>query len=92
MLTQKVIPVIKKSLTFSMTIILTLVILLSVVEPALAQENRIAPNMNVPTVTSQGQGPIDPAELQAFLDDLLGKEMAENHIAGAIRRFNRQEF
>ncbi len=31
----------------------------------------------------QRQGPADPAELEAFLDALMAKDMAENHIAGA---------
>jgi CubicO group peptidase (beta-lactamase class C family) len=75
---QKVIPIIKKSLAFSMTIMLTLVILLSVVGSAAAQENRVTP-----VAPSQGQGPTDPAELEAFMDDLLAKQMDENHIAGA---------
>ena len=74
---------IKKSLAFSMTIMSTLVILLSMVGPATAQENRVAPGGYVPVAASQGQGPTDPAELEAFLDGLLAQEMEENHIAGA---------
>jgi CubicO group peptidase (beta-lactamase class C family) len=31
----------------------------------------------------QAQGPTDPTELEAFLDELMAKDMAENHIAGA---------
>src|SRR3990172_4655164 len=73
----------KKSLALSMTIMLTLVILLSIVGSAMAQENRVAPGRNVPTAPSQGQGPTDPAELEAFLDELLGRQMEERHIAGA---------
>ena len=35
-------------------------------------------------VTAQGPaGPTDPAELEAFLDDLMAKDMEEHHIAGA---------
>lgn len=74
--------VIKKSLALSMTILLTLVLLLSMVGPALAQQDRVASDRNVSTAPSQ-QGPTDPAELRAFLDELLGKQMEENHIAGA---------
>jgi len=73
----------KKSLAISMTILLTLVILLSIVGPAMAQENRVASGRNVPTAPSQQQGPSDPAELGAFLDELLGRQMEEYHIAGA---------
>jgi len=77
MSTQKVIPIIKKP----MAMILTLALLLSFVVPAIAQENRAAASGNAPTAPSQG--PSDPAELEAFLDDLLGKEMEEYHIPGA---------
>ena len=73
--------IIKKSLAFSMTIMLTLVILLSTVGLATAQVNRVAPGKNVPTAPSQALGPTDPAELAAFLDQLLGKQMEEHHIA-----------
>ena len=71
---------IKKSLAISITIMLTLLILLSIVAPATAQEDRSTPDRNVPTAPSQG--PTDRAELEAFLDELLGKEMEEYHIAG----------
>lgn len=71
--------VIKKS----MTMMLTLVIMLSVVAPVMAQENRDTPGKNVSTTPSQGQGPDDPAELEAFLDELMAKDMEEHHIPGA---------
>jgi CubicO group peptidase (beta-lactamase class C family) len=74
--------IMKKSLAFSMAVLWTLVILLSAVGSAIAKENRVASGRNVPTALSQ-QGPTDPAELEAFLDGLLGKEMEEYHIAGA---------
>jgi CubicO group peptidase (beta-lactamase class C family) len=67
----------------SMTMVLTLVIMLSLVAPVMAYENRVAPGGNVPTAPSQPQGPTDPAELEAFLDELFGRQMAEHHIAGA---------
>jgi CubicO group peptidase (beta-lactamase class C family) len=76
-------PIMKKSRALSKTIILTLVILLLIVGSATAHENRDAPGMNVPTVPSQGQGPTDPAELEAFLDVLLAEQMEEYQIAGA---------
>ena len=59
----------------SMLVMLTLVILLSLVAPVTAQENRVAPGRNVPTAPSQQQGPTDPAELEAFLDELMAKDM-----------------
>src|SRR5215204_1402581 len=74
---------IKKFMAISMTIMLTLVILLSTSGSATGQEDRVAPGRNVATSPSQQQGPTDPAELEAFLDKLLGKEMEKHHIAGA---------
>ena len=75
--------VIKKSLAFSMTILLTLVILLSNLGPAMAQEDRVASGRDVLAAPPQAPGPSDRAELEAFLDNLLGREMEEYHIAGA---------
>ncbi|HZG43323.1 MAG TPA: serine hydrolase [Longimicrobium sp.] len=66
----------------SVTMIMALLIMLSLVVPVMAQDNRVAPGRNVLSVPSQ-QGPNDPAELETFLDGLLGKEMEEHHIAGA---------
>ncbi|NIP68221.1 MAG: serine hydrolase, partial [Planctomycetales bacterium] len=48
----------------------------------MAQDNRAAPGRNAPASSPQ-QGPTDPAELEAFLDELIGKKMEEYHIAGA---------
>src|SRR5918994_4072605 len=73
----------EKFMALSMTIMLTLVILLSTSGSAMGQENRAAPGRNVPTAPSQQQGPTDPAELEAFLDEELGREMEKHHIAGA---------
>jgi CubicO group peptidase (beta-lactamase class C family) len=73
----------KKFLALSMTIMLTLAILLSIVGSAMAQEIRVAPGRNIPTAPSQGQGVTDPAEIESFLDELLGSQMEEYHIAGA---------
>src|SRR5215211_4008795 len=73
---------IKKSMAISMTIMLALVIVLSTSGSAMGQEDRVAPGRNVSTAPSQ-QGPADPAELKAFLDEELGREMEKHHIAGA---------
>ena len=70
------------STTTITTMILTLVLLFSAVRPAAAQDNRVAAQSHVPAAPSQ-QGPTDPAELESFLDELLGKQMEEHHIAGA---------
>ena len=74
---------IKKFLAISMTIMLALVIVLSTSGSVKGQEDRGAPDRNVATSPSQQQGPSDPAELEAFLDEELGKEMQKHHIAGA---------
>lgn len=66
-----------------MVMVLTLTLLLTVVTPTLARENRGASSENVSTASSPQRGPTDSAELGAFLDDLFAKDMAENHIAGA---------
>lgn len=63
--------------------VLTLALLLTVVTPTMAQENRGASRENVSAASSPQRGPTDSAELGTFLDDLFAKDMAENHIAGA---------
>src|SRR5215210_596374 len=75
--------IIKKSTAISMTIMLALVILLSTSGSAMDQKNRAVPDRNVSTAQPQQQGPTDPAEMEAFLDKELGKEMQKHHIAGA---------
>src|ERR687889_2070987 len=72
---------IKKSMAISMPIMLALVILLSTSGSAMAQEDRGSQGKNV--ANAQQQGPTDRAELEAFLDEELGKEMQKHHIAGA---------
>ena len=83
MSTQKGKPMIKKSLAKPLTMMVTLTLLLSIVAPAMAQENRVASDKNASTASSQPQGPTDPAELEAFLDELFAKQMEEYHVAGA---------
>jgi len=55
----------------SMMVMLTLVMLLSFIAPVMAQENKTAPGGDVPVAPSLG--PTDPAEMEAFLDDLLAR-------------------
>jgi CubicO group peptidase (beta-lactamase class C family) len=73
---------IKKRIAISMPIVLTLVILISTGGSAAGQEKGSTPARNVPTSALQ-RGPTDPAELEAFLDNELGREMEKHHIAGA---------
>jgi CubicO group peptidase (beta-lactamase class C family) len=72
---------IKRFTAISMTIMLALVVVLSTSGSAMAQEDRGSQGKNV--ASAQQQGPTDPAELEAFLDKELGREMEKHHIAGA---------
>jgi CubicO group peptidase (beta-lactamase class C family) len=71
--------VIKKSVV----VMLGLATILMLVAPVMAQEKKAAPVGNVPGAPSPRRGPTDPAELEAFLDELFAQEMEEYHIAGA---------
>src|SRR5215207_8883610 len=73
----------KRCVSISMTIMLALVIVLSTSGSAVGQEKGGSPARNEPTASSQQQGPTDPAEMEAFLDEELGREMEKHHIAGA---------
>jgi CubicO group peptidase (beta-lactamase class C family)/uncharacterized integral membrane protein len=70
-------------MAISTPIILALVIVLSTGGSARGQENEVTAGGNGPTASSQQQGPTDRAEIEAFLDDELGREMEKHHIAGA---------
>jgi CubicO group peptidase (beta-lactamase class C family) len=72
---------IKRFMAISMTIMLALVIVLSTSGSAMGQEDRGSQGKNV--ATAQQQGPTDRAEMEAFLDEELGREMEKHHIAGA---------
>src|SRR5215216_4077874 len=74
---------IKKFMAISMTIMLALVVLLSTSESAMGQEDKVTADRDGPNAPSQQQDPTDPAELEAFLDEELGREMEKHHIAGA---------
>ena len=67
----------------SMIVILTLVVLLSLVAPVRAQKNEAATGKNRLIAAASQRGPTDPAELEAFLDELMAKDMEEHHIPGA---------
>ena len=75
--------IVKRYLALPMTIMLTLVMLLPAVRSAMARDNTVAPSRNGPIAPSQAQGPTDPAELEAFLDDFFARTMEEYHVAGA---------
>jgi len=83
MSTQKGILIMKKSRAASLAVVLALTFLFSIVAPALAQQNRIASRMSRSSAPVQPQGPTDPAEMEAFIDELMAKDMQERHIAGA---------
>jgi CubicO group peptidase (beta-lactamase class C family) len=65
----------------AMTATLTMM-MLSFAAPAMAEEDPAVPGRNGLPASSQ-QGPSDPAELEAFLDELMAQDMEEHHIAGA---------
>jgi len=73
---------VKEYLALSMTIILVFMMLLGA-GSVMAQESMAAPSRNVLAAPPQGQGPTDPAELEAFLDELMATQMEEYHIPGA---------
>ena len=72
---------IRKFMAMSMTIVLALVILLSPGGSATGHEKGGASDRNAPAAPQQ-HGPTDPAEMEAFLDKELGREMEKRHIAG----------
>jgi CubicO group peptidase (beta-lactamase class C family) len=74
---------IKRFMAISTPIMLALVIVLSTSGAARGQENEVTAGGNGATASSQQLGPTDRAELEAFLDKELGKEMEKHHIAGA---------
>jgi CubicO group peptidase (beta-lactamase class C family) len=75
--------IIKRFMAISTLIVLVLVIVLSTSGSARGQENEFTAGGNGPTSSSQQQGPTDRAEMEAFMDKELGKEMEKRHIAGA---------
>src|SRR5829696_6044156 len=74
---------IKRFMAISTPIMLALVIVLSTSGSARGQENEVTAGGNGLTASSQHQGPTDRAEMEAFLDKELGREMEKHHIAGA---------
>src|SRR5215208_6581135 len=75
--------IIKRFMAISMMIMLAVVIVLSTSGSAMGQENKVTAGENGPTTSSQQQGPTDRAEMEAFMDEELAKEMEKHHIAGA---------
>lgn len=73
----------KKSRAIAMAMILVPVILLSPVVPVMSMGNSIASSRNTSAAPSRQQGPTDPAEMEAFLDDFFANAMEEHSIAGA---------
>ncbi|HJS20741.1 MAG TPA: serine hydrolase domain-containing protein, partial [Anaerolineales bacterium] len=82
MSTKKEIHVIKQSLVRSFTIMLTLMLVLTFVAPAMAQHNNDTPDTNQFPLTAQ-DGLTNASEMEAFMDDLFARHMEEYHIAGA---------
>ncbi len=72
-----------KTLAKSLLILSTLVLLLAITAPALAQQEYGVSGSQPSTAPTLASGPTDRAELEAFLDELMAKDMQERHIAGA---------
>ena len=66
-----------------LAILLSLGMLFSAKPTTAAPEDVPAPGRNVLSTAQQQGGPTDPAELEAFLDDLMTEQMEEHHIPGA---------
>jgi CubicO group peptidase (beta-lactamase class C family) len=59
-------------------------LLLSMAAPVAARgTDGVATGEGMPVSQNQAQGPTDAAEMEAFLDDLIARQMEENHIVGA---------
>ena len=58
-------------------------LLLSFVAPAAARTGGAASGEGMSVSLDQAQGLTDAAEMEAFMDELLTRQMEENHIAGA---------
>ncbi|MBK9942487.1 MAG: beta-lactamase family protein [Kouleothrix sp.] len=67
----------------ALPILFTLALLLAAAAPAGAQAPKATAGAQRHAAAAQAPGPTDPAELTAFLDGLLARELAEQHIAGA---------
>jgi CubicO group peptidase (beta-lactamase class C family) len=70
----------QKAVATSVMPMLLLAGLLTAAGPAAAQEQRIDRSGTAPAASP---GPTDAAELERFLDELLGRQLEERHIAGA---------
>ena len=73
----------QRTIKKSIAMMLALMLLFSMVGSTLAQEDSFEPGGNIHPASSQALGPTDPAELEAFLDEVLATQMEENHIPGA---------
>ena len=62
---------------------LLVVLLMSFAAPVATGAGGVASGEKMSTLPNQAQGPTDPAEMEEFMDDLIARQMEENHIAGA---------
>ena len=70
-----------KRMYVSITIIILLFWLLAPMSSSLAAQLQTQEQSKS---LQSGDGPTDPAELEAFLDQLMREQMDENHVAGAV--------
>jgi CubicO group peptidase (beta-lactamase class C family) len=64
-------------------LLMILVLLLTVVAPVLAQKDEVKAGKNRSVLAAPLLGPTDSAEMEAFLDVLMAKDMEEHNIPGA---------
>ena len=65
-------------------LMLAVILMGSAVQPGFASAAEATTASGQTQATTQSTGPIDPQELEAFLDNLMAAEMAEQHIPGAV--------
>jgi CubicO group peptidase (beta-lactamase class C family) len=64
-------------------VILLTAVLLSIAAPVAAGAGGVATGEGMPVSLNQAEGPTDAAEMEAFMDELIQRQMEERHIAGA---------
>jgi len=64
-------------------LLMILALLLTVAAPVLAQKDEVKAGKNRSVLAAPLRGPTDSTEMEAFLDELMAKDMEEHHIPGA---------
>ncbi len=67
----------------SIMLVMAALLMVSFAVPVAARAGGVAVGEEMPVSLNQAQGPTDPAEMEAFMDELIPRQMEERHIAGA---------